>query len=97
MVIPLRNPLDHSVRLTVDLQTLPDVVVRFLSNQFLDLNIDLFRVKIPLKLKPMVKLAMNWYSNQRQLEIGLAGKRFNRLRNVKNIIFHLNKYYSLRE
>ena len=89
MVIPLRNPLDHSIRLTVDLQTLPDVAVRLLSKGFLDLNIDLFRVKIPLRSKLMVKLVTSWYLNQRQLGIGLEGKRFNQLRNAKKQNFPL--------
>jgi hypothetical protein len=30
LVIPLKNPLDHPIRLAVDLQTLPDVIVRFI-------------------------------------------------------------------
>jgi len=30
LVIPLRNPLDHPIRLSVDLETLPDVIVRFI-------------------------------------------------------------------
>ena len=30
LVIPLRNPLDHPIRLIVDRQTLPDVIVRLI-------------------------------------------------------------------
>lgn len=79
LVIPLRNPLDHSIRLAVDLQSLPDVIVRFHEKKiYRERDIYLIkylfsRVVIQLKSKQMVKLVMNLHSNQKQLGNGMAG------------------------